>query len=81
MAKSDVLIAQHRRAKALAKASDARMAMVEGGKAATFDRMKNKVRHAEALSQAKGELAADNMEERLEALGKDDQIEQLLQEL
>lgn len=80
-AKSDLLIAQHRRARAVGKASDAKMAAVNGSSAAAFDRMKRKVAHSEALSQAKSEIAADNMEERLAALEKEDRIEQLLVEL
>jgi phage shock protein A len=79
--KADLLIAQHRRARAVGKASDARMAMGDGSKAAAFDRMKRKVAHGEALSQAKSEIAADNVEERLAALEKEDHIEQLLVEL
>jgi phage shock protein A len=80
-AKADLLIAQHRRARAVGKASDAKMAAGNGSSAAAFDRMKRKVAHSEALSQAKSEIAADNMEERLAALEKEDRIEQLLVEL
>jgi phage shock protein A len=80
-AKADLLIAQHRRARAVGKASDAKMAAGNGASAAAFDRMKNKVAHSAALSQAKSETAADNMEERLAALDKEDRIEQLLVEL
>ena len=80
-AKADLLVAQHRRARAVGKASDARMAIGDGSKAAAFDRMKRKVAHAEATSQAKDEIAADNMEDRLAALEKEDRIEQLLVEL
>jgi phage shock protein A len=80
-AKADLLIAQHRRARAVAKASDAKMAAGNGSSAAAFDRMKRKVAHGEALSQAKSEIATDNMEERLAALEKEDRIEQLLVEL
>jgi len=80
-AKSDLLIAQHRRARAVGKASDAKMSAGNGSSAAAFDRMKRKVAHSEALSQAKSEIAADNMEERLAALEKEDRIEQLLVEL
>jgi len=80
-AKADLLIAQHRRARAVGKASDAKMAGSNGSSAAAFDRMKRKVAHSEALSQAKSEIAADNMEERLAALEKEDRIEQLLVEL
>jgi phage shock protein A len=80
-AKADLLIAQHRRARAVGKASDAKMAAGNGSSSAAFDRMKIKVAHSEALSQAKSEIAADNMEERLAALEKEDRIEQLLVEL
>jgi phage shock protein A len=80
-AKADLLIAQHRRARAVGKASDAKMAAGNGSSAAAFDRMQRKVAHSEALSQAKSEIAADNMEERLAALEKEDRIEQLLVEL
>lgn len=79
--KSDMLIAQHRRSRALSKASDARSAM--GGKShvATFERMKTKVRHAEAVSQAKSEMAGDSLDDRLAALEKEDEIDKLLAEL
>jgi phage shock protein A len=80
-AKADLLIAQHRRARAVGKASDARLAMGDGSKAAAFDRIKRKVAHSEALGQAKSEIAGDNMEDRLAALEKEDRIEQLLAEL
>jgi len=80
-AKADVLIAQHRRARAVGKASDARMASGDGSKQAAFDRMKRKVAQSEAVSQAKSEIAADNLEDRLAALEKEDRIEQLLAEL
>ena len=80
-AKADLLIAQHRRARAVGKASDAKMAMGDHSKAHTFDRMKRKVAHTQAVSQAKSEIAADNVEERLAALEKEDRIEQLLVEL
>ncbi len=80
-AKADVLVAQQRRARAVSKASDAHLAMGDGSKAATFDRMKRKVAHTEAVGQAKAELAADNIEDRLAALEKEDRIEQLLAEM
>jgi phage shock protein A len=80
-AKADLLIAQHRRARALGKASDAKMAGGNGASAGAFDRMKRKVAHEEALSQAKSEIAADDVEGRLAVLEKEDRIEQLLAEL
>ena len=80
-AKADLLIAQHRRARAVGKASDAKMAGGNGSSGAAFDRMKHKVAQEEALSHAKSELASDDMEDRLAALEKEDKIEQLLAEL
>jgi phage shock protein A len=78
---SDMLIAQHRRSRALSKASDARMAMADGSGAAAFDRMQKKIQHSEAVSQAKTEMLADNPEEQLTALEKQDRIEQMLAEI
>jgi phage shock protein A len=80
-AKADVLMAQQRRARAVTKASDARIAMGDSSKAATFDRMKRKVAHSEAVSEAKSEMAGANIDDRLAALEKEDRIEQLLAEL
>jgi phage shock protein A len=80
-AKSDMLIAQHRRSRALGKASDASLAMGDDSKAAAFDRMQRKVMHSEAVSQAKSEMVSDNVEDRLAALEKEDHIDKLLAEL
>ena len=79
--KSDMLIAQHRRSRASAKASDAQMAIGDKSKVATFERMKSKVWHAEAVSKAKAEMVTDNVEDRLAALEKQDEIEKLLKEI
>ena len=79
--KSDMLIAQHRRSRASAKASDAQMAIGDQKKIATFDRMKSKVQTAAAVSQAKAELANDELEDRFAVLEKEDEIERLLNEL
>jgi phage shock protein A len=79
--KADVLMAQHRRARAVGKASDARLASGNGSKTAAFDRMKRKVARSEAVSQAKSEIAGENIDDRLAALEKEDRIEQLLAEL
>ena len=80
-AKADLLITQHRRARAVGKASEAKMNAGNGSKAAAFDRMKHKVVREEAVSQAKAEIATDDVEDRLAALEKEDRIEQLLSEL
>ncbi|HEX3820131.1 MAG TPA: PspA/IM30 family protein [Candidatus Sulfotelmatobacter sp.] len=81
-AKADLLITQHRRARAVGKAADAQFVLGNSAKpAAAFDRMKHKVAHAEAISDAKAEIVGANIEERLAALEKEDRIEQLLAEL
>ena len=80
-AKKDLLIAQHRRARAVSKANDAQFATSEHSTAATFDRMQDKVRHSEAVSQAKTELLKDDVDEQLAALEKQDQIEKMLAEM
>jgi len=80
-AKSDVLIAQHRRARALSKAGDARLAMGNPSNSDAFDRMKGKVQRDEALSQAKAELTGDTIEDRMAALEKEEEVTRLLEEL
>jgi phage shock protein A len=79
--KSDMLIARQHRSRALGKASDARMAIGDGSKAAAFDRLQRKVMYSEATSQAKSELAANDVEDRLAALEKEDRLERLLADL
>jgi phage shock protein A len=76
--KSDVLIAQHRRARALERASDAQLVMTGTGPAAGFDRMQRKVTHTQAVSQAKSELVSDDVERRFEAIEEEDEIGRLL---
>jgi phage shock protein A len=80
-AKSAMLLAQHRRARALGKASDARSAIGSGSAIRTFDRMKDKVMHEEAVSQAKSELAGDNLDDRFAQLEHDDEVDRALAEL
>jgi phage shock protein A len=79
--KSDVLIAQHRRARALGKASDAQLAAGGSGPAAGFDRLQRKVMHSEAVSQAKSSLVADDIDRRFDALTKDDEVSRMLDAL
>jgi phage shock protein A len=79
--KADLLIAQHRRARAASRAGDAHSGLNANSRSVTFDRMKHKVAREEAVGQAKAELLADDVEDRLAALEKEDRIEQLLTEL
>jgi phage shock protein A len=79
--KSDVLIAQHRRSRALGKATDAGLAMGDDSNSAAFDRMKNKVHHSEATAQARSELLSNDVEDRFASLEKQVEIDRLLDEL
>ncbi|MEO8595669.1 MAG: PspA/IM30 family protein [Candidatus Solibacter sp.] len=80
-AKSDMLIAQHRRARALGKATEASSAMSDGSNAAAFDRMKRKVRHHEATAQAHVDLNGDDVNEKFAAMEKREEIDRLLNEI
>ena len=80
-AKADLLIAQHRRARAVGKAHDARLVIGDNSKSAAFDRMKRKVAHNEAVSQAKSELGDEDIEQRFTAIEKADRVEALLAEM
>jgi phage shock protein A len=77
-AKSDMLIAQHRRARAMNKATEAGHPINGDTAAAAFERMKNKVDHTESTAQATAELVGDDVEERFVALEKQDEVERLL---
>ncbi|HTL44376.1 MAG TPA: PspA/IM30 family protein [Vicinamibacterales bacterium] len=79
--KSDVMLAQHRRARALEKANDAQLAIGANGPVADFERLKTRVQRSEAVSQAKSELVADDVDRRLDALEKDDEVGRLLDAL
>jgi phage shock protein A len=80
-AKSDMLLAQHRRARALGKASDARMAIGDRSTVRTFERMKEKVARHEAVSQAKSSMAGDDLDDRFAQLERDDEVDRLLADL
>src|SRR5579864_5580227 len=80
-AKSDMLIAQHRRSRALGKAQEAGKNMGDQSNSAAFERMKNKVQHSESVAQATADLVADDVEDKFAALEKQDEINRLLEEL
>ena len=80
--KTEILIAQHRRARVTERAEEARAHLhsVEGDGA--FDRMNNKIIRAEALGRATAELASrENVEDEFAKLEKHDEIERLLAEI
>ena len=55
--------------------------MAGRGPVADFDRMERKVQRSEAVSQAKSELVADDVDRRFDALTKDDEVGRLLDAL
>jgi phage shock protein A len=79
--KRDMLLARHRRSIALAKAARAQSALGHHAKSATFDRMKDRVHHAEAVASAEVELSAAEVAERLTRIDRDTEVERLLQDL
>jgi len=83
-AHSDLLIAQHRRARTLDKAADAHSAMSGPDHSGTFDRMRHKVMRTEAVGQAKTELLeveGASVEARFAQMEKEDEINRILSEL
>ncbi len=80
-AKSELLIAQHRRSRAVSKAADAQLEANGPAAASNLERMKGKVSREEALSKAKVELMGIDVEDKLAALERQDQIEKLLSEI
>jgi phage shock protein A len=77
--KADLLIAQHRRARAVSRAAEAQIAPT--GENRTFERMRTKVARAEALGRAQGEVLGEDIDGRLDALEREDKITALLQEI
>jgi phage shock protein A len=79
--KSDLLIARHRRARAGKKASQAAIEIRSGARSSRFDRMQEKVLHAEAVRDAYAEISTDSLDDRFATLEKEREIEKLLSEL
>ena len=80
-AKRDLLLARHRRSIALGKAARAQTAMGDNSKSATFDRLKDRVHHTEAVATAEVELLTDDVGDRLTRLDRDTEVDRLLAEL
>jgi phage shock protein A len=81
--RSEMLIAEHRRARTLDRAADARSAVPASDAGAAFDRMKNKVMRESAIGQAKAEVldGSTSIEDRFARLEKEDQVNRILGEL
>jgi phage shock protein A len=80
-AHSEMLIAEHRRAKVVGRATKARQ-VVGNGQEHALDRMKSRVQVQSAESAAAAEvLTPESLEDRFRALESEDKVELLLQEL
>jgi phage shock protein A len=79
--KRDMLVARQRRSIALGKAARAQTAIGGQAKSATFDRLKDRVNHSEAVASAEVELAIDDVGERLSRIDRDTEVERLLVDL
>jgi phage shock protein A len=80
-AKCELLIAQHRRSRAVARAGQAQMKAGDKMKMGTFDRMEAKVNREQAIGRATTEMIGDDVEEKLAALQREDEVERLLNEI
>ena len=80
--KAELLIAQHRRSKAVGRASDANAKAGDKSAVAAFDRMKTKVQRESAISQAKAEIGGeDDLDRKFARMEKEEQVERLLLEI
>jgi len=80
-AKSDMLLARHRRSRASGAAAEAQMKTADGSASSAWDRMNHKVTRAEAISQARMELVGEDVSDRFAALEKQDEVERILETL
>ena len=79
--KRDLLLARHRRSLSLGKAAQAQTMLGDNSKSATFERLKDRVNHSEAVATAEVDLLTDDMGERLTRLDRDAEVDRLLAEL
>jgi len=78
--KRDLLLARHRRSIALGKAAHAQTVLGDNSKSATFDRLRDRVHHTEAVATAEVELLTDDTAEKLTRLDRDAEVDRLLVE-
>ncbi|MDR3763869.1 MAG: PspA/IM30 family protein [Acidobacteriota bacterium] len=81
-AQAELLLARHRRSRAVSRAAAAASEPDSAQQTAgAFQRMNHKVLHAEATAQAAVELSGDDLERRFARLERDQQIDRMLEEL
>ena len=77
--KVEMLIARHRRTRAISRAADVQL--TPQGENRNFQRLETKVTHEEALGRAKNEVLGDDIDGRLHALEREQKIDSLLEEI
>jgi phage shock protein A len=78
----DLLMAEHRRARAVGKSQQAQAAVRTAKGTASIDRYKSRINLQQAVNQASKELTAgDSLEDRFAMLERDQRVEALLDEL
>jgi phage shock protein A len=78
---AEMLIAKHRRAKAVGRAAEAHQNASSTDKAGAFQRMSTKVLRQEAITQAAVEMSGEDIERKFDRLEREQEIERMLQEL
>ena len=79
--KSELLVTQHRRSRAMARAADAHFSANNADPSATFARLQDEAQRQAAIGEAKAELIGEDVEMRFAALERGDKIEKLLAEI
>lgn len=78
----ELLIAEHRRARVVGRAQQARETMAKQQDAGSFERMKTRIAGAEARNAASRELMdGDSLDDRFAALEREEHIDALLKDL
>ncbi len=78
----DLLMAEHRRARAVGKSQQAQAAARTANGSGSIDRYKSRISLQQAVNQASRELTAgDSLEDRFAMLERDQRVEALLEEL
>ncbi|HVP65525.1 MAG TPA: PspA/IM30 family protein [candidate division Zixibacteria bacterium] len=79
--KSELLVTQHRRSRAVARAADAQFSATNADPSATFARLQDEAQRQAAIGEAKTELIGRDVEMRFAALEREDRIDKLLAEI
>ena len=78
--RSDLLVAQHRRSRAVRRAAEAQISIGGDKHTQTADRLRRRIEHEDARSTATV-IMAESVDDRFEALERNDRIERLLAEM